>query len=148
VLNSWKLNIYGDENSNDDVYIYTDEFSEVSSAAGSLIADADGVDTLNASAVTSDSSVDLKSGNVSIIDDAVVSYSDETIIENAFTGDGNDRLTGNELANDLRAGRGNDTLSGGAGADSLDGGKGVDLASYFSVSDAATPPYVPDFSAG
>ncbi len=53
-----------------------------------------------------------------------------TVIENAVTGDGNDTLIGNDIANILLGMRGNDTLDGGAGADTLDGGVGVDTASY------------------
>ncbi|MDT8857670.1 calcium-binding protein [Paracoccaceae bacterium Fryx2] len=65
-------------------------------------------------------------------------------IENAFSGAGNDRLTGSSVANrlsgnggndilsglggddSLRGGTGNDKLLGGAGADRLDGGTGYD----------------------
>jgi Ca2+-binding RTX toxin-like protein len=42
------------------------------------------------------------------------------------SGTGNDRLTGNLLANSLVSGDGNDTLSGAAGDDSLNGGLGND----------------------
>ena len=54
-------------------------------------------------------------------------------IEFAETGDGDDRLRGNELANRLAGGRGNDTITGGKGDDNLfgdeendelDGGRG------------------------
>ncbi len=40
-------------------------------------------------------------------------------IENIASGSGNDRLTGNALANILSAGTGNDILTGGTGADSF-----------------------------
>ena len=59
-----------------------------------------------------------------------------TVIENAVTGDGNDTLIGNDLANALHGMRGNDThrrrrrrdtLSGGAGNDTLTGGAGLDF---------------------
>jgi len=57
-------------------------------------------------------------------------------IENLIGGSGNDSLSGNDLANRLDGGQGNDlldgrngndTLLGGAGADTLTGGLGVDL---------------------
>jgi serralysin len=48
-------------------------------------------------------------------------------IENAIGGNGNDRITGNELSNELSGGLGKDTLDGGAGADNLNGGGGNDL---------------------
>ncbi len=47
-------------------------------------------------------------------------------IENATSGSGNDVLTGNDAANRLDAGAGNDTLFGGAGDDILIGGAGMD----------------------
>ncbi|HSW14811.1 MAG TPA: calcium-binding protein [Solimonas sp.] len=48
-------------------------------------------------------------------------------IENVTSADGNDRLTGDSIANTLNAGGGNDTLLGGAGNDMLLGGSGNDL---------------------
>jgi len=48
-------------------------------------------------------------------------------IENARSGSGNDTLIGNDAANLLSAGAGNDTLDGGAGSDTLIGGLGKDL---------------------
>ncbi|MDP1667783.1 calcium-binding protein [Phaeovulum sp.] len=48
-------------------------------------------------------------------------------IENAFSGQGNDRLTGNAGPNQLASGGGDDTLDGGAGNDTLNGGLGNDV---------------------
>ena len=53
----------------------------------------------------------------------------ETLV---YTGTSSFIGTGNELANKLVGGNGNDTLQGGAGADTLDGGVGNDTASYAS----------------
>lgn len=67
-----------------------------------------------------------------------------TIIENGVTGSGNDILQGNDVANRLDAGAGNDTLTGGRGDDTLTGGSGIDLfvfandGSHDSISDFAT----------
>ena len=47
-------------------------------------------------------------------------------IENLKGGSGNDDFKGNELANKLEGGGGNDTLNGYAGNDTLDGGIGAD----------------------
>jgi Ca2+-binding RTX toxin-like protein len=47
-------------------------------------------------------------------------------IENVISGSGNDRLTGNAVANVLTAGAGNDTLNGREGNDVLTGGLGAD----------------------
>jgi serralysin len=52
-----------------------------------------------------------------------------SIIENATGGAGNDRLTGNQLANVLTGNGGNDFLNGGAGIDTMTGGTGNDT--YF-----------------
>ncbi|WGM38522.1 hypothetical protein [Caulobacter sp. NIBR1757] len=49
-----------------------------------------------------------------------------TSIENVIAAGGNDKLTGNALANSLDGGAGNDTLSGQDGADMLKGGLGND----------------------
>jgi serralysin len=51
-------------------------------------------------------------------------------IENALGGAGNDELIGNNLANVLAGGGGNDYLQGGAGNDSIIGGAGLDWAIY------------------
>lgn len=51
-------------------------------------------------------------------------------IENAASGDGNDRVTGNELPNILAAGAGDDVVAGGGGNDRIDGGGGLDLAVF------------------
>ena len=53
-----------------------------------------------------------------------------TVIENLMGGAGNDKLTGNEVANHIAGGAGDDVLTGGAGSDMLDGGQGADLAVY------------------
>jgi serralysin len=62
-----------------------------------------------------------------------------TIIENASSGSGDDRLFGNAVGNALWGGggndrvqghAGNDTLTGGAGHDTLSGGAGFDVARY------------------
>jgi len=49
-----------------------------------------------------------------------------TIIENGRTGSGNDILLGNDVANKLDAGAGDDILNGGKGNDTLTGGAGRD----------------------
>ncbi len=50
-------------------------------------------------------------------------------IEQAHSGSGNDTLVGNDAANLLSSGAGNDTLEGGAGNDTLVGGAGADRLS-------------------
>ena len=58
-------------------------------------------------------------------------------VENLFTGDGWDQVTGNSENNVISTGLGNDTLEGGLGDDDLRGGDGNDTA-IFSGSTRAT----------
>ena len=51
-------------------------------------------------------------------------------IENVVGGSGHDALTGDDLANLLDGGAGDDILTGGLGQDLLEGGTGADTASY------------------
>jgi serralysin len=68
-----------------------------------------------------------------------------TIIENGSTGSGNDRLFGNDVANRLDAGAGNDVLNGGKGNDVLIGGTGNDT---FVISDIGGLDTILDFTSG
>lgn len=118
-LGSWRLNVYGDDVTGNDRYVYTDEYGTYAqgTAARRVLADAAGDDTLNASALTTDALIDLRSGAASIIAGQQLTIGATTKIERAFAGDGNDLVTGNELANWIWGGRGNDVLSGEAGDD-------------------------------
>jgi Ca2+-binding RTX toxin-like protein len=121
----------------DTVYGFT---SNVTGAAASIynfsqnlnpilcIWDADGNDTLNLSGWSAASTVNLAPGSFSSGNSMTlnISIARGAWIENAITGAGNDRITGNELANRLEAGSGNDVINGLAGADSLIGGAGDD----------------------
>jgi hypothetical protein len=126
------LNLIGKPDSPDDVYVYTNEFSEsvTDQAYRATLADSGGIDQINASAVSSATSLNLQSGSQSTIDGRSLSISAGSLIEHAVTGDGNDVIMGNQTDNYLRGMRGNDSLSGGAGNDVLDGGPGIDLATY------------------
>ncbi|CAN7623273.1 M10 family metallopeptidase C-terminal domain-containing protein [Bosea sp. LjRoot9] len=60
-------------------------------------------------------------------------------VENlTYTGSGNFAGTGNDSANVITGGAGDDTLDGGAGADTLDGMAGSDTASYATSAAAVT----------
>ncbi len=117
-----------------DRYVFTDEFSTFAGTAGhaTTLSDTDGgTDTVNTSALSSDTTIRLTGGQTSIIDGVNVAMSGSTI-ENAVTGDGNDRISGNNLSNHLIGGRGNDFLLGGHGNDILEGGVGDDeLHGYY-----------------
>ena len=97
-----------------DRYVYTNEYSDYASVGGHVttLTDADGgADTINASAVSSNSVINLNAGSTSIIDGVATTIAPGTVIEYAFGGDGDDTLVGNAAANALYGFRGNDTVS-------------------------------------
>lgn len=126
-LKSWSLILNGDTVSNDDTYIYNDDYATVADASRSTLTDDNGgVDTLNVSQVTSDSFINLNAGTTSTLAGALMVIAAGTVIENVFLGDGNDTLVGNGADNLVLGGRGND---------SLDGGTGTDTAKFFGTLD-------------
>jgi len=129
-LNNFELRVFGDPASADDLYVYTDEyagFTGAANAAHRLLTDGNGGDdTINASAVTGSSFIDLTPGGSGQIAGNAFSIAGGTTIENAFMGDGNDTVIGNIADNLILGGRGNDSLSGGDGNDTLGGGTGND----------------------
>lgn len=66
--------------------------------------------------------------NLSITTAQATGHGTDTIrnVENVLGGTGNDRITGNAVANQLLGGGGNDMLAGASGADTLNGGAGAD----------------------
>ena len=127
-LNSWSLSFTGNEITNDDLYIYTNEFLKAATDGlhPRIIDDANGgIDTLNLSAVSSDSSVDLTFGSATIATH-YVSITQQTVIENVMLGDGKDYVSGNAVSNHIYGGDGNDTIHGREGDDFLYGGDGDD----------------------
>jgi len=126
-IQSLSLRVYGERDDGNDTYIFTDEGFQ--SMTDKVLEDDEGIDTVNAAAVRFDVYIDLHDGVVAA---NAVTYgiADWTIIENAYSGKGADRLVGNETDNVLDAGAGNDVLEGGAGNDTLIGGAGRDTAVY------------------
>jgi subtilisin-like proprotein convertase family protein len=130
---SYRLDVYGDAISANDVYHYTSEFGKMlalNAARGTLRDTDGGIDWINASAAIDATIINLNAGALSTIHGRSLTIAAGTVIENAVTGDGNDMLTGNDVANTLLGMRGNDTLEGRGGADRLEGGAGIDTASY------------------
>ncbi|MGF1501011.1 MAG: S8 family serine peptidase [Paracoccaceae bacterium] len=134
------VKFYGDAQSADDTYYFTDEFARLGADADrQVISDTDGgTDTLNLSAISGAVVVDLAAGTASIAGRSV-DIASGTVIETVLSGDGDDSLTGDLRANTLSAGRGadlvaggdgDDTLAGAAGDDTISGGAGVDRAVY------------------
>ncbi|MFJ2364570.1 S8 family serine peptidase [Pseudomonas sp. NPDC087697] len=122
-LNSWSLRLYGSKSSPDDTYFYTDEYikSVAANANRAVLDDAvngvvGGRNTLNAAAVSGDTSVNLLTG-VASIGGAALTVKNPSAIQNIVTGDGNDTLVAGAADALLDGGRGNNTLMGGAGKD-------------------------------
>ncbi|KAJ54241.1 hypothetical protein ACMU_18620 [Actibacterium mucosum KCTC 23349] len=126
ILESAELQFFGHSADANDTYVYTNEFSDFAGDGNHVTVLQDtngGVDTLNAAAVTADAFVFLNFG--AFIDSTFISG--VTGIENVYTGDGNDRVFGNNDDNTLWGGRGNDQISGGQGSDTLVDGGGTDV---------------------
>jgi len=134
-VRSLNLAAYGDSLTADDLYVFTNEYASIGSdPARATLTDTDGgIDMLNAAAVTSGSTLDLRAGATSMIAGKSLKIANGTTIENAYGGDGADLITGNGSANKLYGARGNDTLDGGAGNDTLDGGDGNDIARFTGI---------------
>lgn len=131
-VRSLNLAAYGDSLTANDLYVYTNEYASIGNEPSrSTLIDSDGgIDTLNAAAVTSASTLDLRPGATSVIAGKSLTIANGTVIENAYGGDGADLIIGNSSANKLYGVRGDDTLEGAAGNDTIDGGTGYDIAKY------------------
>lgn len=128
ILNGWTLYLYGDLDTSDDTYIYTNEFANYTSTSRQTLNDTSGIDTINAAAISSNTYLDLTPGSTaSTLAGKNLTIGTSTTIEKAFGGDGNDTIIGNSAANFLSSGRGDDLLTGAAGNDTLDGGTGIDI---------------------
>lgn len=128
----WTLNLYGSAATDDNRYVYTNEYRAYfeQDASRALVVDVSGTDTFNMSPVTAGAALDLKSSSISLVDGAPLVIAPFTVIENAYAGDGNDLIVDNSANNKLAAGRGDDVLMTTWGNDSLDGGKGYDVVGF------------------
>ena len=126
-LASLSLRVYGARDNGNDTYVFTQEGFK--SQATVVLQDETGTDTINAAVMLHDMFIDLSNGLISAVGvtDHIASW---TVIENAITGAGNDRIDGNAADNSLQGRDGNDTLQGGLGNDALVGGAGRDTAVY------------------
>lgn len=95
--------------------------------------DAGGNDTIDVHAFSKGCRIDLHAGAYStLVFDNLQTITNNLgiafncIIENATGGSGNDKLTGNDIANTLFGREGDDTLTGNGGNDTLNGGAGND----------------------
>lgn len=128
-VHSVELEFLGGAETTDDIWVFTDDFAELVAEDPERAAVTDsngGTDWINTVAVADAVTITLGDSatlRVGRTDWATIDGG----IENAYSGDGDDVLTGGAGANVLRAGRGNDVISGGAGADDLSGGAGDDI---------------------
>lgn len=127
-LNNWSLEFWGNDHRSNDLYVYTNEFAGATGDRTILMDTDGGIDTINAAAVTSDTILDL--GSAGVIAGTTLAIPEGSEIENAYTGDGNDTVTGNEFDNHIVTGRGDDSIYSSAGNDTIDGGQGDDTAFY------------------
>ena len=124
--------------------------------------DGGGEDTYKFSNYSSDLSVDLRPGNWSTTSKVQIALigtkaggadvyargnianallykgNEDSLIENAIGGKGDDKITGNQADNHLNGSAGADTLSGLSGSDTLWGGKGADLLKGGGAEDTLT----------
>lgn len=116
-LKNWSIKAYASDTTIASTQFFTDEFSVFSRLDQSRAQiEAENGINLNLSAVTRDSFVNL-SEQSSRFGDTVVTLNDAKVFRNVFTGDGDDRIVGNDLSNVLFGGRGNNIVDGRAGDD-------------------------------
>ena len=114
----FEFDFYGQIADADDVYHYTNEILSVLSdpsldpvelASRISVEDLGGTDWFNFAAIQGDLVVDLSAGGTTTLDGALIAQTTVgTVIENVVTGDGNDTIIGNDAANELWGGRGDD----------------------------------------
>lgn len=133
-LRSWSLDFTGKAPQHtpgslppeNDLYLYTNEYADLTDSARQTLSDNDyGDDIINVAAITGDVTLNLNAGSTSFLDGKMLTISTGSIIERAYTGDGNDILTGNQHNNLLYSGRGDDQIDGGLGNDWLFGKSGI-----------------------
>jgi len=122
-FNALTVRAWGAALSANDQYVLTDEYK-----GNKTLTDANGLDTINAAALSYAVQLDLRESEVSRVGTAggTLAWGTGTVIENAIGGMAADTLTGNSGNNLLRGNGGADTIDGGAGADTLIGGQGDD----------------------
>ncbi|MCC1494027.1 S8 family serine peptidase [Cognatishimia sp. F0-27] len=123
------LTIVGRPTTEDDLYIFTDEFSDyfnTSSHAtlinGGYVDGPPALATINAAAVTGNTVLNF-TANTAVIDGVSIQA---FAVANAYTGDGNDTVTGDTVTALIFTGRGNDSITGGSAGELINGGRGVD----------------------
>ena len=119
-LDDWQITLIGKAATRDDVYVYTNEYPDISGANASrgVLVDLDGGNnTINAAALGLDNRIDLSGRTISVLNGANLTIAAGTLIRSVVGGDGNDTLIASDRGSELRGMRGNDTLVGGASLD-------------------------------
>ncbi|TCT05491.1 S8 family serine peptidase [Aquabacter spiritensis] len=115
------LVLLGDAAGAGETFIYTDDYARLGAAEADraiLGATTVGPHTLNAAAVTSDTTIDL-SQHMATIAGVATTIGSSMVFASLVTGDGNDTLVGDAGDTTVFSGRGINTVDGGAGADTL-----------------------------
>lgn len=124
---------HGSDETNDDLFIITNEFADYAGGAGhsTVFAGGAGDDTINAAAHDDAVILDLNSGFGFIGGHQVTMAGIETV----YTGDGGDRVYDGVGSNSIHTGRGNDILRDirGGGFDAFFGQQGNDTFQVFST---------------
>ncbi|MBJ6373417.1 S8 family serine peptidase [Sedimentitalea arenosa] len=132
-INDIDLWMHGSAETEDDLFIFTNEFVLYGGVEGHSTNFDGGVghDIINAAAVDGSIRIDLMAGTGDIAGRQLTMSG----IEDVFGGDGNDRLTDGVGVNLLRGGRGNDTLrdSAAGGSDTFRGNQGRDTVEVTSA---------------
>lgn len=122
ILHSWSMNIFGSAGTQNNHYVYTDEYS--GRAGKNTLRDTNsGSDIINVAAISGASQINLLTGRANL-NGKSLTIIDPAQIEDIISGDYDDTLTGNNMNNILAGGRGNDRLTGNGGNDVLMGGLG------------------------
>ncbi len=134
-LSSVSLKFFGDVAPTVDRYVYTDQFNTHFAAANAAtqkkmlwLTDSDGgTDAVMGSAMNTKIEVDLgRGGSVKLLDRSI-GILGGAVIENAFGGDGDDLLIGNQVRGSVLGGNaGDDTLISRGHGSRLEGGEGLD----------------------
>ncbi len=119
VLTGYRLDVYGDAISANDVMHITDEFEKMAAldASRRTLRDLDGgTDWINMASQGEAVNANLNPGVLTTVGGrSFFTIASGSWFENIVTGDGNDTITGNSLANRLLGMRGDDVLQGWAG---------------------------------
>lgn len=126
-IKSLSLHVYGSSNTADNTYVFTEEGFQ--KASNCVLSDDGGINTINCSVLTHDVYVDLPK-TILAAEGVTYTISPWSVIQNVFTGTGNDNVVGNDQVNWVQTFEGNDTIQGNGGNDTIDGGSGFDTVVF------------------